>query len=626
MNALKLQQAVPCFQQGDFSGARRLCQQILRRESANANAWHLLGVACLSAGDAVAALEALKRARTYAPNDAAIAENLAVAHLAAGQAPAAELLLRQLIARGDSKGSVHMRHGLALHQLGRLPEAEKALRRAMQTEVGEPDVYLNLSNVLAAAGRIDDALEILDGALLRWPGHRDAHYNRGTLLQMQRRFEEAAQACEAALAADPLYLDACNNRGVALEHLGRLDEAAACYRKALTINPSSAHALSNLAKVLRAQGRLDEAADCCLRALQADANFADALLNLAGVRAEQGDTPQAIQRYQQLLAVAPQDADAHLSYGMLCLGSGQFSEGWRHYQWRPQRRQMLAAGVALTECLPADLSGQRLLLIGEQGLGDEVFFLRYAPLLRERGARLLAFCDAKIATLVERTNLFEHIATHGGVPPPADWRVAMGDLPLVTGASACAQPLQLTALRARTDALSARLAALGPPPYFGLTWRAGTPPEQQIGRIDRALFKHVPIELLAEALKPVRGTWLALQRLPHPGELDSLKAGMACEIHDFSALNDDLEDMLALLGLIDDYVGVSNTNVHLMAGVGGRAHVLVPNPPEWRWMTDGEVSPWFPRCQIYRQAIGGDWLGELAALVRDMLLSSAKKN
>ena len=462
MSPSKLPQAVACFQQGDFAGARRLCQQILRRESANVGAWHLLGVACLSMGEAQSALDALKRAHVYAPNDAAITENLAVAHLAAGEASVAEALLSRLIARGATSGLLPMRHGLALQQLGRLPEAEQALRLALQTAPGEADVYVNLSNVLAAREHIDEALAVLRDALSRWPGHRDALYNRGALLQRQRRFDEASQAYAEALRADPMYLDACNNHGMVLENLGKLDEAAACYRKALAINPRSVHAPSNLGKVLRAQGRLEESADYCLRALQVDARFADALLNLAGVRAEQGDNAAALQRYQQVLASVPEDADAHLSLGVLCLGMGQFAEGWRHYQWRPQRRQMVAASLALDEHLSADVSGQRLLLIGEQGLGDELFFLRYAPLLRARGARLLAFCDSRIAGILQRTNLFEHIAVHGTAPPPADLRLAMGDLPRVIGATECAPPLRLHALRAR-------LAALGPSPYIGLT-------------------------------------------------------------------------------------------------------------------------------------------------------------
>jgi hypothetical protein len=89
-----------------------------------------------------------------------------------------------------------------------------------------------------------------------------------------------------------------------------------------------------------------------------------------------------------------------------------------------------------------------------------------------------------------------------------------------------------------------------------------------------------------------------------------------------TALNEDLEAMLALLALIDDYIGVSNTNMHLRAGVGKTARVLVPCPPEWRWMAQGEMSPWFPGFRIYRQKNDGDWSTALNELRSD--ISAAK--
>jgi hypothetical protein len=89
-------------------------------------------------------------------------------------------------------------------------------------------------------------------------------------------------------------------------------------------------------------------------------------------------------------------------------------------------------------------------------------------------------------------------------------------------------------------------------------------------------------------------------------------------VHDLSALNEDLEAMLALLALVDEYVGVSNTNMHLRAGVGRTARVLVPQPPEWRWMAVGEASPWFPGFRVYRQHVDGEWRDALARLSRDL--------
>ncbi len=169
--------------------------------------------------------------------------------------------------------------------------------------------------------------------------------------------------------------------------------------------------------------------------------------------------------------------------------------------------------------------------------------------------------------------------------------------------------------------MAAKLAALGPAPYIGVTWRAGVS-----GRIDKTirrapltgLAKRAPLTGLANLLRPVNGTFLALQRKPEAGEIDQLSGGLGRPVHDFTALNDALEEMLALLSLMDEYVTVSNTNVHLRAGTGRTSRVLVPNPPQYRWMAEGDESPWFPGCGVYRQKVDGAWDEALAALAEDL--------
>jgi hypothetical protein len=77
--------------------------------------------------------------------------------------------------------------------------------------------------------------------------------------------------------------------------------------------------------------------------------------------------------------------------------------------------------------------------------------------------------------------------------------------------------------------------------------------------------------------------------------------------------------MLALMAQLDEYVGVSNTNTHLRAAVGRPSRVLVPaNILDWRWMSEGERSPWFPDCRIYRQTPEGSWLGATLLLQGDL--------
>jgi hypothetical protein len=206
-------------------------------------------------------------------------------------------------------------------------------------------------------------------------------------------------------------------------------------------------------------------------------------------------------------------------------------------------------------------------------------------------------------------------------PPAADYHLLVGDLPLALAAAGIDSeekrpaPVPLTASAEALETIAARLAQVGPPPYVALTWRGGIAPEQNRGA-NWALFKHIAPAHFAKACANDDATFIVVQRHPTQVELSTLSEHLGRAAHDLSALNEDLEAMLALLTLVDDYVGVSNTNMHLRAGLGKSARVLVPAPAEWRWMTTGDSSPWFPGFRVYRQEHDGDWgtaLGRLRA-------------
>jgi hypothetical protein len=190
-------------------------------------------------------------------------------------------------------------------------------------------------------------------------------------------------------------------------------------------------------------------------------------------------------------------------------------------------------------------------------------------------------------------------------------RVALGDLPYLLNAETFPPPLPIPVLANRVTALAARLRAAGPPPYMGLTWRAGQ-------RSEGFLFKEVPLELLGHAMAETSGTLVSVQRAPLPGDHARLEQAAGRKIADLSSHNDDLEDMLALMHLLDDYVGVSNTNIHLRAATGKCGRVLIPNPAEYRWMAAGNTSPWFAGFALYRQAPDGTWDAALTRLAGDL--------
>jgi len=154
------------------------------------------------------------------------------------------------------------------------------------------------------------------------------------------------------------------------------------------------------------------------------------------------------------------------------------------------------------------------------------------------------------------------------------------------------------------------LEAKGAGPYVALTWRAG----MESAGPSRTQLKTIDPALLGEALRGIPATWVSVQRMPRDGEREALARSLGAPVHDFSACNDALEDMLALLSLAQRYVGVSNANTYLGAGLGLPMEVLVAHPPEWRWRDAGSISPWFPTARLFRQEAGASWREALGAL------------
>jgi len=58
--------------------------------------------------------------------------------------------------------------------------------------------------------------------------------------------------------------------------------------------------------------------------------------------------------------------------------------------------------------------------------------------------------------------------------------------------------------------------------------------------------------------------------------------------------------------------------MHLMAGLGKTARVLIPFPAEWRWMASGDQSPWFPGFKLYRELVADGWRQAMIALEHDL--------
>lgn len=398
-----------------------------------------------------------------------------------------------------------------------------------------------------------------------------------------------------------------------------LDAAIESLQRAVKLDPRRAQTYVELADVYARSEQLELALAATRNALKYDPKQALAGLQLALTLEKLGRYDECLAALRQAVAANPSLGDPHMFLATKCLAHGLFEEGWREYQFRPPRlehfqRLGLPWMAWHTSPLPHRLDGAEIALATEQGIGDQLFFMRFAARLRARGARVSATCDARLVPMLTRTGIAERILSLDVSAPPDPNALLMGDLPFLSGMNAAADapaPVPLTPLAAKLADIKRRLAACGPPPYVGITWRAGTSNETGIAYL---LTKQVGLEALAAALRAVPGTFVCLQRKPFRNEFGIFAQAAQRPLVDCTDLNDDLEGMLALLDCLDAYVCVSNTNTHLRAGLGKPCHVLVPHPAEFRWMNQGDRTPWFPASPIFRQTPSGDWQAALDRL------------
>ena len=574
------QGALDRYGEGRFEQAGALLRKVLKSIPKDPGALHLMGAIHLQTGRDRDAITVLERAADIDASNAEIHNNLATAYRRQARAADAVASAERAVAVNPSFAAAHFGLGRAHEDLGDGAHAVRCYETALAAAPDHLEARRRLANALLGLARHDDSLGQCDALLASAPGDAGAHNTRGAVLVALDRRAEALDAFETALRLDERLAEAHVNYANLLCDRNEASRAVGHFERALGLDPDCPDTLANLGHALRQIGRI-------------------------------GDATAA---YDRSIAIAPDGIEGNFGNAVAHLTEARYGIGWRYYL---HRDSMAGAAPGLhRDKLPSDLDGKRILVTMDQGIGDEIFFLRFAPALRDRGAHVSYAPDPRLAPMLERAAVADAIVAAPDGEAGFDLRLSVGDLPYLLGMSDGDAPppsLTLPALPDRLAALRDRLGALGPPPHIGLTWRAGA------RNRFRRLYKETPMTDLADAMRGAAGTFIAIQRNPEPGELDGIASLLGRPLADLTALNDDLEDMLALVGLLDDYVCVSNTNLHLRATRGGACRVLIPNPSEFRWMARGVESPWFPGTTVYRQDTEGDWTGALARLGADLI-------
>ncbi|MFN7194294.1 MAG: tetratricopeptide repeat protein [Rhodospirillales bacterium] len=526
--------------------------------------------------------------------------NRAVAAQQARNFPAAEALYREVLALSpDNFDATHLL-GVLYRQRGDSALAVGQIRKALVLAPRSATAYGNLGNALRDVRRFDEALACYESVLALQPQNAEAHFQRGNILRDLGQHEAAAGAYSDSLALRPNNADTLNGLGNSHYSLERPLEAVEAYRAALGANPEFADAYSNCAVVLRVLGRHDEALAYYEKALALKPDFHEAETNRGVALCDLGRYAEAREGYARVLAAKPDDPLARMNSAMCALLLGDFAEGWPNYEWRWQAGNFPKPQLDVPQWMgEADLTGKRILLYAEQGLGDTIQFVRYAPLVAARGARVVVQAQAALKSLLQTLDGVESVLDQDEKLPPIDLQCPLMSLPLAFDTQLASIPAAVPYLRTDKKRVAAWRKKLGQKDRkrVGLVWSGNTAHKNDRNR-SIPLAELVPL-FAADVV------FFSLQKEMRDEDAETAKK-FANFTH-FGATLRDFADTAALVETMDIVVAVDTSVLHLAGALGKPTLALVAFNPDWRWLLDRNDTPWYPNTELVRQNARGDW-------------------
>ena len=506
--------------------------------------------------------------------------------------------------------------GMRRHQAGALAQAEAHYREAIVHDPGNADALHYLGVACSQQGRHDEAIALIGRALALVPPFAAMHLNLGNAFLGAHRAEEAVAAFHGALALEPGNAAAHRNLGSALNAQKRHTEAVESYRRALALRPDFAEAHNSLGLTLRELDRIDEAVACFEQARTLRPGYADAHANLGAMLRQLNRHREGLASLDLAVSLAPDHADAHWSRAVTRLALGDLRNGWEEYEWR-RRAALLSRPREFAQPLwlgQETLAGRTILLHSEQGLGDTLQFVRYAPLVAQAGARVLLLAQPSLTRLLSRMEGVSSVHARDGSLPSFDCQCPLMSLPHAFGTELATVPAAIPYLRADEVAATRwREQLSGSAPRVGLVWAGGAqegiPRAESIDR--RRSMTLVQFAPLADAAG-VR--FVSLQKGPSAQQSRVPPSGM--DLVDPTAELADFADTAALVAALDLVITVDTSVAHLAGAMGKPVWILSRFDGCWRWLLERDDSPWYPTARLFRQPAAGDWDSVIARVAR----------
>ena len=353
----------------------------------------------------------------------------------------------------------------------------------------------------------------------------------------------------------------------------------------------------------RAQHQPEQALQCYAMAFVQDPESAAAWNNYGNVLRELGHPQRAVPFLQHAAILEPRNVTANFNLAVTYLLMGDYQRGWPQYEHRwnyehlagtePQHRQPRWQGE--------DIRGRTILVVGEQGHGDNIQFVRFVFNLHAMGARVKLQVTDGLVPLLRRSEIIDWVGGYRDDPGEFDVWVPIMSLPGILGINLENLPRNQSYLNSDPVLMQQWQDRLGAKTRMrvGIGWS---------GRADSWINQHksVPFDVICGMIQDnPQYEWINLQ-VDATAEAEATLAELGVTRYPGMVAN--FADTAALMQHLDVMVGVDTAVSHLAAALGRPTWIMLNQyATDWRWLLDRDSSPWYPTVRLFRQPSRGDW-------------------
>lgn len=502
------------------------------------------------------------------------------------------------------------RYALAVINNGDAARAATLTRRALRLAPDSIPIKVQLGKIYIEQKRMADARRVFAEVVELEPDNPEAV--RGltrALIQSKEDQPEAERmlkrACELSPDDAALWLQLgaiySNDRST-------YAEAERVFLHVLELAPRSPSGLHNYGLLKRFQGDLDTAIEYLLRAVEVypdDTNFA---FSVGSCYYFMEDIPNAIKWFERAIELESLNTAAHVYKAFCYLLDGRMKEGWRLYDKRLNLDELKNSQISRPRWDGSSMNGETLLLIAEQGMGDNLQFIRYAEMVAEKGGTVIVLTHRSLERLFKSLKGVAHITT--GIPEPKHFHryCPLMSLPAAFGTTEETVPANVPYLHAEVELIEAWREKLSSYDGFrvGICWRGSS------GHVNDH-FRSSSLQEMS-CLFDVDGVTFFSLHTERPDFEQELPAGVVDIGKDFG----DFADTAAAMENLDLIISVDTSVCHVAGAIGRPVWTLIPRGPDFRWGLKGETNSWYPSMRLFRQTKLGDW-SDVYARIREAL-------